>query len=215
MGLAKTSGTGILLLCVLLGFSGCGQPASRKPTPEAAKQILKLRGYEFNEKSFLSAAAANDVIAVNGFLTAGMDANVKDEDGVTALITAASHGNPEIVNALIKGGADVNAKDNFGYTAILRAIQNEHDEIADALLAQPKLDVNAQGVNSPTVLMSYVWREREDAVRNLLERGAEPNLHDQDGDTALHGAALRGNVEILKQLLAQTLMPKTKSAERR
>jgi ankyrin repeat protein len=205
----------VICICVLLGlpgFVGCVQSRSDKPTPDAAKRFLKLRGYEFNDKSFLRAAAANDVIAVNGFLAAGINPNVKDESsGATALISAASHDSPEIVSALLRAGADANVKDNAGYMAILRAIQNKHDEIADLLLAQTNLDVNSRGAIGSTVLMSYVWREQADVVRNLLERGANPNLSDEDGDRALHGAAMRGNVDILRMLLAKGADPNAKN----
>ena len=57
-------------------LSGCA-PIAAKPTPEAAKQFLKLRGYNFDEKSFLAAAAASDVLAVNAFLAAGIDPDAK------------------------------------------------------------------------------------------------------------------------------------------
>jgi ankyrin repeat protein len=197
----KTWGTATLLVVALTGLAGCGQTARPKPTPEAIKQFLQLRGYQFDGKGFLAAAAANDVVAVNGFLDAGIDPNVKDDDGATALISGAWHGNEEIVAALLRGGADVNLKDNAGFTAILRALQNKHDGVATSLLAEPKLDVNVQAPTGPTILMTYVWREENDIVKHLLARGANPNLHDEEGDTALHGAALRGNVDLLKLLL--------------
>src|SRR3979409_2295940 len=96
----------ILLVCALSSFASCATDSSSKPTPDAAKRVLKLRGYEFNDASFLRAAAANDVTAVNGFLAAGMNPNVKDEDGgATALIFAATHDNREMVTALLRGGA--------------------------------------------------------------------------------------------------------------
>jgi uncharacterized protein len=208
---ARRDSATILLVTILLSLPACGQSGGKKPTPEAAKQFLKLRGYEFDEKSFLAAAGANDVIAVNGFLAGGMSPNVKDDSsGATALISAAWHGNEEIVNVLLQGGADVNLKDNAGYPAILRALQNKHDEIADALLSRPNLDLNAKGLNG-TVLMSYVRGEQEGTVKKLLERGADPNLSDEDGDTALHGAAQRGNVNVLKMLLAAGANPNAKN----
>jgi ankyrin repeat protein len=201
-----------LIVCLLLTFAGCAQSRGDKPTPEAAKRFLKLRGYEFNDKSFLAAAVANHVSAVNGFLAAGIDPNVKAEgSGETALILAAAHGNPDIITTLLRGGANLNAKDNAGYNAILRAIQKKDDDISDLLVNQPGLELNAQGSNGTTVLISYVWREKEDVVEKLLKRGADPKLSDSDGDTALHGAALRGNVNLIKMLLAAGADPNAKN----
>src|SRR6185295_12817686 len=201
-----------LIACLVLAFAGCAESRGDKPTPEAAKRFLKLRGYEFNDKSFLKAAAANDVISLNGFLSAGIDPNVKEEEsGATALISAATRDSPEVVTALLRGGADINAKDNAGYNAILRAIQKGHKDIADLLVGDPKLEVNAQGTNSSTVLISYVWREQEDTVRKLLERGANPKLTDADGDTALHGAAQTGNVNLIQMLLAAGADPNARN----
>ena len=50
----------------------------RQTNTEAAKQFLKLRGYNFDEKSFFAAAAASDVLAVNGFLAAGIDRDAEE-----------------------------------------------------------------------------------------------------------------------------------------
>lgn len=202
----------ILGLCVLFGLFGCESSKSDKPTPGAAKQLLKLRGYNFDEKSFFAAVAADDVITVNTFLAAGINPNVRDEStGSTAIIAAASQGNLEIVKVLLHGGADVNAKDIGGYTAVLRALENKHDELADMLLAQPRIDLNTQGANGATVLMTFVWKQREDVVKALLERGADPKLADADGDTALHGAAQRGNPKLAEMLLAKGANPNAKN----
>lgn len=202
----------LTLIVCLVTLVGCAESRSDKPTPEAAKRILKLRGYEFNDKSFLKAAASNDVVAINGFLSAGINPNVKvEESGATALISAATRDSPEVVTTLLRGGADINAKDNAGYNAILRAIQKGHKDIADLLVDDPKLEVNAQGTNSSTVLISYVWREQEDTVRKLLARGANPKLSDGDGDTALHGAAQRGNVNLIEKLLAAGADPNARN----
>ena len=83
-------------------FFACGcSGGDEQPTPQTSKRFLRLRGYEFNEKSFFSAAAKSDLIAVNGFLSAGINARVlldkgadpllKDLDGETAAGWAAKN----------------------------------------------------------------------------------------------------------------------------
>jgi ankyrin repeat protein len=202
----------IVILCVALSLFGCGSPANEKPNPGQAQQFLKLRGYNFDEKSFLKAAAANDVIAVNTFFAAGINPNAKDEEsGATALVSAATHGDMEIVKALLKGGVGVNERDKAGFTAILRALQNKQYEAADLLLGQPKIDVNVQGSTGVTVLMSYVSRDQEDIVKRLLDQKADVNLQDAEGDTALHIASPRGNVKMIEMLLAAGANPNIKN----
>ena len=107
-------GQKIIVTMVVVGslglLTGCA-PLAAKPSPEAAKQFLKLRGYNFDEKSFLAAAAASDVLAVNAFLAAGIDPDAEDEiGGGTAMITAAARGDLAIVKTLLQGGADANRK---------------------------------------------------------------------------------------------------------
>jgi len=100
----------ILAVGSLSLLSGCA-PIAAKPTPEAARQFLKLRGYDFDEKSFLAAAAASDVLAVNAFLAAGIDRDARDEiSGGTAMIAAAARGDLAIVKTLLQAGVDLSKK---------------------------------------------------------------------------------------------------------
>lgn len=201
----------IMLLCLLILLAGCA-PVSDKPTPDQAKQFLKLRGYNLDEKSFFEAAAASDTMAVSAFLSAGINPNAKDAvRGETALITAAVRGDLPVVKALLQGGADVNTKSEAGATALLRALEDQKYAVADTLVADQKLDLNAQAGNGSTALIYYVTADREDIVSKLLERGANVNLQDREGDTALHRAASHGNERILKMLLAKGANPNIKN----
>lgn len=200
----------LLLACVLV-FAGCAQ-SSRSPKPEAAQQLLKLRGYEFDEKSFHAAAGASDKIAIAAFIDAGININSQNaSDGRTPLISAAARGDLEVVKLLVERGADVNVKDKKGYTALFHAIEAMYEEVAQLLMDQPNLDPNARGLNGVTALMSYAWRDKTDAVRKLLDHGADVNAQDNDGDAALHGVAKSGNMEILNLLLDKGANPNLKN----
>lgn len=202
-----------LIVIGLLAPAGCANSETRKPRPEAAQQLLKLRGYEFNEKSFLAAARAHDLLAINAFIDAGINLNAQDQtDGRTALLSAAARGDLEVVNLLLTRGADVNVKDKRGYTALTHAIEAMYEDVVDALLARPELDPNTRGLNERPALFSYVWRDSKTRTERLLALGADVNAQDADGDTALHGAAQTGNVEILTMLLNKGAKPNTKNS---
>ncbi|MDE3269152.1 MAG: ankyrin repeat domain-containing protein [Pseudomonadota bacterium] len=63
------------------------------------------------------AVLSGQVGEVKKLLAAGVDINIPDSLGRTALHHAAITGNQEIIAALIANGADVNIKDNLGRTA--------------------------------------------------------------------------------------------------
>jgi uncharacterized protein len=202
----------VLLLALVVLSPGCVERTTTSPTPEAAQQLLKLRGYEFDEKSFHAAVSARDMMSINAFLDAGINPNAQNAtDGRTALINAAARGDLEVVKVLVQRGADVNVKDKQGYTALFHAIEAMYDDVALVLLSQPGLDPNARGLNGSTALLKYVWRDRKDAVEKLLEHRADVNAQDADGDAPLHGAAQNGNVEILNLLLDKGADPNVKN----
>lgn len=198
-----------LLIIGVLVVSGCGR--SNAPTVEASERFLKLRGYDFDEKSFFAAGQARDAMAINAFLDGGINPNAQDGDGRTVLSNAAARGDLEIVNKLLSRGADPNIKDKRGYTALSHAVEKMYEEVVDALLDHPQLDPNSVGLNGRPVLSAFVWRENKERVEKLLAHGADVKARDGDGDTALHGAAQTGNVDIVRMLLDKGADPNAKN----
>jgi ankyrin repeat protein len=196
-----------LIVSALLVSSACMEAGSGKPAPQAAQQILKLRGYEFDEKGFFAAAQARDFMAINAFFDAGINANAQDADGRTVLISAAARGDKPVVDALLSRGVDINVKDMRGYTALSHALEAMYEDVVDVLLNQPNLDANSRGLNGRPALFAYVWRDNKERVEKLLAHGADVTVQDNDGDTVLHGAAQTGNVDILRLLLDKGANP--------
>ena len=65
---------------------------------------------------------------VEVLLNAGGDVDVKDERGHTALMRAASYGDPQLVAQLLAGRADPNLTDKSGWTALRHAtVSGQHD----------------------------------------------------------------------------------------
>lgn len=122
------------------------------------------------------------------------------------LLCACGHGNFELAKALLEKGADAN-EDDGGDLPLPLVCKREPFDIA---LAQLLLD-NGADVNKPNPdnflvgsnLMLHLACERNmlPMARFLLDNGANPELADYEGKTALHHAAIAGNVTIAGLLL--------------
>jgi ankyrin repeat protein len=113
---------------------------------------------------------------------------------------AAAFGNAETVKILIDAGAEVNARNSFDATALLWG-GADIDKVR--LLVEHGADVNARSKIGRTPLHQAATCEGCSAiVRYLLSKGADPNFVDNLGIAPLTLAALAGDTESVKALLA-------------
>ena len=96
-------------------------------TDDAVKLIKRLQSYNVDWAIWLMTRIDD----LEGLLKA--DVNVKNNNGTTALIWAASNGHAKVVSALIAAGADVNVKNNNGTTALMWAAYNGHAKVVSLL----------------------------------------------------------------------------------
>jgi ankyrin repeat protein len=178
----------------------------------------------------LSLAALNRSAAiVRGLLEAGADPNALLAEDQTILMTAARAGSPEVLTLLIDRGADIQARERVaGETALMWAALENHADAVTLLAARgarlddrstvnsfPRLRFGDGIVARPTVLPRGGWTPvmyaaRQNAIhaaRALADAGADLNVTDPDGTSALVLAIINGHFDLANLLLQKGADP--------
>ena len=133
----------------------------------------------------MEAARQGHIEVVRTLLESGADANSQDEFGWTALMDAAYQGHVEAVRILLEVGANADWRDKFGSTALLEAARRSHAGVVKVLLDWGvEIDVSDDEL-SFTALMWVALENRLQIVKNLVEAGADVNLKDKKGFSAV------------------------------
>jgi len=159
-------------------------------------------------------AARSDSLRVARYLLDNQaNVNVTDNQGETALTTAAAGGHRAIAELLLSRGAEINAKDVNGNTALHQAAKYGFQAVIETLLAN-HADVNAPDLSGTTPLFLAAANGKLKNVQLLLDAGANPYLRDSGGRTALN-YAIGTSAEIMQALLKAGTIPNTTDSQHR
>jgi ankyrin repeat protein len=207
-----------------------GRMVNRLVTERANPNAVLLSG----ETVLMECARTGALDAVKALLAGGANLNAAGSSHQqTALMWAAARRHPKVVAVLIEFGADVRARSrtyrstvtsegqglekrkdpaelNYtvlrgGSTPLLFAARADDAESARLLLAAGA-DVNDALPDGTSALTLAAHSGNESVAMLLLEKGADPNGA-AIGYTALHAAVLRGELELVKALLARGANP--------
>jgi ankyrin repeat protein len=177
------------------------------------------------------AVAGWDPNVVGLLLAHGAEVNASDESGDTPLHYAAARTGRKVAEVLIAAGADVNARNKDGTTPLAIALRRGNVETARALIAaeaqkvvmknrSPRIRVEYESKHEAVLHLAIAgrsempWRQvpsdaepnvaefRREWVELLLANGADPNERDEEGNTALSAALLRGDERLARLLIA-------------
>ncbi|OGT84049.1 MAG: hypothetical protein A3H91_04175 [Gammaproteobacteria bacterium RIFCSPLOWO2_02_FULL_61_13] len=150
-------------------------------------------------------------------LDAGAQVNVVDQYQISPLQSAAGTGNVKAVRVLLKDGADPNLAATSRRGALFEAAVRGHADVIQALLqAGARIDAVTLGsrmasypaftsgivdVEGVTPLIAAAEGGHFQALRLLVDAGADVNRADASGFTPLMGAARAGHAKMVQFLL--------------
>ena len=154
------------------------------------------------------------LMMINGWTEAGQKAavllklgagvNACDEDRMTPLMNAAYTKIPDLIHCLLAAGADTQARDSEVKTALMYLVRGAggmkmtRKSLVTLCLVS---DVNAQDNEGKTPLMHAASGNRYSEAAELIKRGADLDIKNSKGHTALDWAEIeRADKDLVKLL---------------
>ena len=176
----------------------------------AAGAAVRGAGHFRAQTPLMWAASEGHAAVVRVLIEAGADVHARSLHGTTALLLAARKGDVDTARALLDGGADVNAAEP--YLPFDGRVDVEESQTSGR---SPLL------VASASLVATSGWEYKLDVEPSthealalfLLERGADPDLPDSIGRTALHAAVETGKADLVQALLDRGADPNARLTE--
>ena len=133
---------------------------------------------------------------IHELLKLGANPNYVNSNGVTLLHCAAYNLNLEIMRKLLENGAEPNALDkikNSPLQCVFLATDEKYIVEAIKELVTHGANINAQNKKGKTPLHRATKLDNYSITKVLLELGSDPNIKDENGNTALEMALVDGN----------------------
>lgn len=180
-------------------------------SPQTLDPMKSSRRAEAQASAFHAATKDGNLALVEFLLEDGIDVDVKNADGRTALSIAAEQGSDPIVRKLLEYGADPALKSakisNFWTnkfcgerTPLHWAAYNGHVGCTKLLLDHGA-DPDSRNYSCRTPIQEATMRGRKSVVQVLLDHGADVSPRDNVGWTPLHETAFHQILHIAELLL--------------
>lgn len=152
------------------------------------------------------AVAADKIEVFKVLLSEGADINAVANDLDTPWLLAGARGRTEMLGLMIPKGPDLSKLNRYGGTALIPACHYGYVDTVKLLLSAK---INVDLINSlgwtcllEAVILGDGGPNQQEIIRLVLKAGANPDIADKKGDTALSHARARGLTQIIAILEA-------------
>lgn len=166
----------------------------------------------FSPLMIASGSGKRDVVRV--LLDMGADMSYQNSSGRTSLMEACFHGELECAQLLIEHGSSCLSRDFSGFSSLHYAVDGGNINMVNFVLNEgvPVDDLDASTLSGWTPLMRVATLGGDAAIaRVLVERGADVNRRDSEGNTVLMLATLNNLDELVRVLLESNADPLAKT----
>ncbi|CAH1783527.1 unnamed protein product [Owenia fusiformis] len=152
----------------------------------------------------MNAASKGYIDVMDVLIARGADVNWKNDSGKTALMMACYTGKLESVERLRQAGASYDITDKAGCAAIHSAIDGKNSELIEWIL-DDGADVNTKELSTKwtPLLRCASVNGNVNVASTLIKQGAELDIKDADGKTALMIAVVNGHQPLVELLLSK------------
>lgn len=179
------------------------------------QMLLDARGkladtrFGFGPRVMVIAAAAGNQGVVKALINAGAGVNLQDEYDHSPLYAACLGGHLIIVQVLLEAGAEVNLSAGMNDMTPLQVVTAAGRVEVMRLPLVHGAEVNSRESRSDSAFVCAMLAHRHDAVKVLIEHGANVLLERIDGRCALIWAADLGKLQTVRYLAAETVKADT------
>lgn len=179
--------------------------------PEYILPILKQNPTVINERCqgitpLIYAIKQNNLNAFRMLIRGHANVNKTDLNGKTPLMYAALNNNHKMINSLLNADADLNAKDENGQSVIDLMRQAGNESLCnyfECRLLLQELSFSGPDIfiqDGHTPLTWAIEHQKTALVRTLIEIGAQIDLKDKNGRTALNLAYEKNDTILIDML---------------
>jgi uncharacterized protein len=154
-----------------------------------------------------AAAFGGHAEIVGALVDAGADVDRQDAERFNAVLATGVTGDVAVLREVLRGRPDLGITNKYGGIAIIPAAERGHVALVRELLQTT--DIAVDHVNDlgwtallETVILGDGGPAHVEILRLLLAAGADPQLADADGATALEHARRKGHAEMVDLLTA-------------
>jgi ankyrin repeat protein len=171
------------------------------------ERIVKIPHGAKNVTSVMMAAGSGNAERTQWLCELKADVTAQDSIGRTAIHLAAQRGHPEAIKALVRFNANVNVATEKNWTPLHYGINHSHAAVVLTLLqlgADADVVVPGASRHSP-LTYAAAEKSRESVCLGLVNHGANVQLADSTGWTALHYSCKNNYQELFARLIERGL----------